>query len=243
MEVSVKRFIILISVLTLVILLIGGCSSGKAIPFSMLVIPEEIGDSVPGQRCVFLVTVDGGESEKAVNISAEASGATVTVFNDAISNDEVAEVMVVPDDSSEGSTVTVHIEGERDGLKLVETVTVDVWESLLAIQDIEPHAVELRDKFIPWLADNHPEFGINNQTEWTHAIVRPNILVVMYYLFFSDEWEMGLRWHVMIPPYDCAEIYLRHRTSEVSPSYAFKISSLEGETEPEAVEPEELVWR
>ncbi|GAJ04175.1 unnamed protein product, partial [marine sediment metagenome] len=74
-------------------------------------------------------------------------------------------------------------------------------------------------------------------------IVLPHIMVVMYYLFFSEDWEMGLRWHVTIPPYDWAEIYLRHRTTEVSPTYAFKISSLEAQDEPQAVEPEEMVWR
>jgi len=105
------------------------------------------------------------------------------------------------------------------------------------------YATELRDKFIPWLAANHPELGITSQTEWTGTIVTPHIMVVMYYLFFSEDWEMGLRWHVTIPPYDWVEIYLRHRTTEVSPSYAFKISSLEAQAEPEAIEPEELVWR
>ena len=33
------------------------CSEPQPLPFSMQVIPEQIEDSVPGQRCVFLVAV------------------------------------------------------------------------------------------------------------------------------------------------------------------------------------------
>ena len=43
------------------------------------------------------------------------------------------------------------------------------------------------DLFIPWLAEHHPELGITGQTKWTGTIVKPHILVVMYYLFFSSE--------------------------------------------------------
>ena len=51
----------------------------------------------------------------------------------------------------------------------------------------------------------HPELGITVETEWTPTIVRPHILVLMYDPFFSQDWEMGLRWHVMIPPVDPEE--------------------------------------
>ena len=100
-----------------------------------------------------------------------------------------------------------------------------------------------RDLFIPWLAEHHPELGITGQTEWTGTVVKPHILVVMYYLFFSPEWEMGLRWHVMIPPHDWAEIYLRHR-SELSSTWAWRIHSVDGQLEPEVTElPSEGIFR
>jgi len=70
------------------------------------------------------------------------------------------------------------------------------------VNELTPKAIEVQDAFIPWLEANHPEFGITAETEWTPTIVRPHFMVVMYYLFFSDEWEMGVRWHVMISPYD-----------------------------------------
>ena len=246
-----KRFLVLVMVSILAIWPIASCGGDEATPFSMQVIPEKMKASVSGQMCVFLVTVAeeglGSDEGKAVNISATAIDATVTVSPQAIAPGQVAEVIVVPEvtllPDEESRTLTVTINGERDGLEQTETVTLDVLQDIPDPEAMAPYATELRDKFIPWLEANYPEFGITSETEWTPTIVRPHFMVVMYYLFFSEDWEMGLRWHVMIPPSDWAEIYLRHRTTEVSPTYAFKISSLEAQDEPQAVEPEELVWR
>jgi hypothetical protein len=228
--------------------LIAGCGKGdEAVPFSIQVIPERIDDSVPGQRCVFLVAVGdegpGTGNEKPVSISAAAEDSTVTVHPEAITPKQVAKVTVIPNEGSQGKTLTVTISGERDGLKRTKIASVTVGEPVPDPGGLAQYATEIRDRFIPWLAANHPEFGITSETVWTPTIVRPHIMVVMYYLFFSEEWEMGVRWHVTIPPHDWAEIYLRHRTSEVAPSNAFKISSLEAQDEPQAVEPEESVWR
>ena len=105
-------------------------------------------------------------------------------------------------------------------------------------------ASDYRDRFIPWLAVNHPELGITEETIWDGTIVSPHIVVVMYYLFFSEEWEMGLRWHVTIPPYDFAEIYLRRRDTNLSSTHAFKIYSLDAQDEPQVVDlPQEGIWR
>jgi hypothetical protein len=63
------------------------------------------------------------------------------------------------------------------------------------------------------------------------TITKPNILVVSHYLFFSSGWELGLMWHVMIPPHDWTEIYLRRR-GDLAPAYAFRLDS---RTDPAAV--------
>lgn len=238
-----RSFIVTISFLALGVLLLVGCSGCEAVPFSMRVVPQQMYDSIPEQRCMFLVTVESSDAEDPVSISASTSGASVSVYPDTITPGQVAEVTVIPSASSTDTTLTITIEGEQRGLKRIETTSVIVGEPIPDLDGLTQKATEVRDAFIPWLAINYPDFGITEDTEWTPTIVRPHFVVVMYYLFYSDEWEMGVRWHVMIPPHDFGEIYLRHRIDEVSPSYAFKISSLEGETEPEAVEPEESVWR
>ena len=225
-----------------------GCDSSDEEPveFSMQVIPESIEDSIPGQRCVFLVAVEdeGNDEGGEVNISATVEGATVTINPQAITPGQVAEVTVIPDELVVDGTLTLTatITGEREGLDQTETVTIVVSGTVWP-EELLPTAIGMRDKFIPWLAANHPELGITSETEWVSSVVYPHIVVVMYYLFFSEQWEMGLRWHVTIPPHDWAEIYLRHRTTETVPSYAFKISSLDAGDDPQIVTPPESVWR
>jgi len=223
--------------------------SEEPAPFSMQVIPEHIEPSVPGQRCVFLVVVaDEGEGNgegKAVHVSATAPGSAVTVEPQAITPEQVAEVTVIPDEASAGETLTVTVHGERGGLEKTEIATLQVTEGGGDGEEdgLASMATEIRDKFIPWLATNHPELGITSETEWTGTIVRPGIVVVMYYLFFSEDWEMGVTWHVTIPPHNWAEIYLRHRFTEVYPSHAFKIDSWSEEGDPYAISPPESGWR
>ena len=219
-------------------------------PFSMEVISrpttpmgvEENFRSIAGQRAVFLVVVeDTGEGSgygKAVDISATVSGAEVTVYNPAIKPGEVAEVTVIPSQASTNKILTLTISGQRSGLEQTETVAIDVMDGEDGLGEV---AAEMRDKFIPWLATNHPEFGITSETEWTGTIVNPGILVVMHYMFYSDDWEMYVTWHVTIPPYDWTRIYLRQRFTETSPSYAFEISSVQEQEEPQSIEVPEWV--
>lgn len=213
--------------------------------FSIEVIPERIrGESIAGQRLVFLVVVaeEGqktGEGED-VDISATATGSTVTVNPQKVTSGEVAEVTVTPNKESVGGNVTVTIRGQRDGLKQAKTITFAVLDGE---DELGPYATEVRDKFIPWLAANQPELGITSETEWTGTIVSPRWLVVSHYLFFSNNWEMHVSWHVMIAPHDWARIDLRHRFTEAKPSHAYEISSLSADDDPHPIEPPESIWR
>ena len=227
-------------------------------PFSMQVIPDQVKPVVPGQRCVFLVVVlddaeDSGKGEP-VNISATVSGATVAVEPQVAPPGLVAEVTVIPDEGTLDKTLPVTIRSERHGLQHTETVDVVMWDGPLPEGILEgalEGAARKRDVFVPWLAANHPELGITAETEWTATYAKVLMPVANYYLFFSEEWEMGLVFHVMIPPDDWAYIYLRHRSTEVRPSYAFEISSLAAHEEPRAIDPRDApqyldmseVWR
>jgi len=251
-------------------------------PFSLVVLPHKMADTIPGQKCVFLVKVidegPGCGRGGAVNISTmefdRPSEDVVTVEPPALVPGKVGEVTVIPGKSNgtedpndprrmvienvsvlgeangpitdpnetiEEKTLTITVMAERQGLTRAETVTVNVTQG----QDkFETLTSDYRDRFIPWLAQNYPELGITEETKWYGTIVRPNHFVVMYYLFFSEQWEMGLRWHVMIPPYDFAEIYLRRRDANLSCTHGFKIFSLEAQEEPQIVTlPLEGIWR
>ncbi len=198
---------------------------------------QEIPLCMPGQKVVFLVVVtDTGEGSgigEAVDISVTTSGAEVSINNLSIRSGEIAEVVVIPDEASVSEVLTIMFKGERKGFKQTETYNIQVidWED-----DLVEEAAQMRDKFVSWLATNHPGLGITSETEWTGTIVNPSILVVMHYMFFSEDWEMYLTWHVMVPPYDWTRIYLRPRYTETNPTMAIEISSVQGQTEPHFIE-------
>ena len=218
------------------------------VPFSIEVIPVHMEDTIAGQSFVFMVTVTDEETKdnetKPVNISATAPDAKVTVGPQAIAAGYVAEVVVVPEEASTGNTITVTIEGERDGLKKTEIATLIVQAAPPAIKELAAYAAELRDKFIPWLAENYPDLNITSETKWAGTVVYPNTPDIMgYYLLFSEKWEMGIRWHVTTESDDWVRIYLRLRTAELTPSKAFEISSVRAQEEHHPIEPPKEVWR
>jgi hypothetical protein len=90
--------------------------------------------------------------------------------------------------------------------------------------------------FLGWLAKFHPELGIDERTN-LEGTPGSWVLVIDHYQFLSEEWEIGLAWHVMIPPDDWARIYLRRRWSEVRPARAFEFSSVSSGAEPHEIDP------
>jgi hypothetical protein len=146
---------------------------------------------------------------------------------------EVAELSVTPTQDNVGKNITITLEAERQGLRETKIITTEVIEGEDTLQ---PETTSIKNKFTGWLAENHPELDIKNDTSWTCTIVNPRILVVMHYMFLSEDWEMYVTWHVMIPPYDWARIYLRHRYNETAPTFAFEISSIQGQTLPQPIE-------
>jgi hypothetical protein len=216
--------------------------------FHINVIPEQPNEdqdpkySIAGQHFVFLVTItnEGQECELPVRISATAPGAEVVIYFEDIFEEEVAEVVVIPAQASIGTTIEVTITGNRGSASDEKVVSFEVAEGE---DDRQEYAEELLDRFVSWLATNHPELGITEDTAWDGTMVSPVWLVVSHYLFFSEEWELHVEWHIMMPPDDWAKIDLRHRFDELEPSYAFKISSVNATSEPVPTELPETVWR
>lgn len=214
--------------------------------FSLALVPGAITNSVPGQRCVFLVTMDEGEDGAggpvALSVTTEAGSAEVTP--ETMLPGDVAEVWLVPDPGTPPRTIAFTVTGRRGTEVERAQGTLHVLDDMPGVDEERAvHAAVVRDRFAPWLAEAHPELGIDPETEWRGTIVTPQILVVMHYLFFSEEWEMHVAWHVMIPPHDWARIDLRHRFDETVPSRAFEISSWQNETEPIEIDPPEALWR
>lgn len=215
----------------------------KNISFKIAVLPEQLnGFSIAGQQIVYLVTfanaVDAGGA--AVTISAKATGAEVEVINKDIHDGQVAEIIVTPAQASTGKAVELEIAGTRGSVTDTKTTTFDVIEGE---DDRQEYALELQARFVKWLAENHPELGITEETVWTGTMVSPQWLVVSHYLFFSDEWEMHIEWHIMIAPDDWSRIDLRRRFKETKPSFAFEISSVTANDAPKPINLPDIIWR
>jgi hypothetical protein len=185
-----------------------------------LVSPEFIQGAIPGELLVLLVGHAAPEAGP-LTVRAQATNATVTVDPEIISGDEIAEVTVVPAPTVTESAMTITIDlvqGDQS-YSWSRTVNVLPWED-----DRGEQAEEILSLFTGWLAENRPELGVTPETELDGTLLAPELLVVSHYGFFGEEWELGLSWHVMLPPDDFSELYLRPR-SELGPTMAFRIDS------------------
>ena len=230
---------------------------------------EDFGGSDAGGPVVLAASAPGAEVRVVPEVIAPGQVAEITVVPMAVPSDEPGPIPLLrptpkdlippgpirpgPDDGlipvdpcndpyglGPKEVLTVTIVGERGDEVQTQAATIVVRPG----EDLTLEAAAaMRDRFMPWLSENHPELGISAQADWTGTIVTPHILVVTHYLFLTDEWEMEVRWHVMIPPHDWAEIYLRRRGVETRPSLAYKIDSVSGNTTPHSVAPPETVWR
>jgi hypothetical protein len=215
-------------------------ASAAGIDFTLDVLPHTVaGRAIPGAPVVLLVTASGDPSEGNVALTAEAHGATVTVEPADLPPGTVGEVTVVPDAVSAEVTLDVTILGSRGGIEHERTTSVPVAPGE---DTIGPEAAALLARFTEWLAAERPDLGVGPDTEF-EGDLGGWVLVVNHYQYVSEDWELGLDWHVMIAPDDWARIYLRHRWTESVPSAAFEISSVSGGATPHEIDPPESVWR
>jgi hypothetical protein len=194
-------------------------SDGTGAP-EVVVSPEFINGAIPDSRLVLLVgLVDHGHGP--VSITAAAPTAEVAVDPPTISGTEIAEVTVVPGLAGSDTTidVTVNATSGDQTSSIARTVAVLPWED-----DRQDQARQILGLFVDWMVDAHPEFGITSETPFSGTLTAPLLLIVSHYGFFSDDWEVGVSWHIMIPPDDFAEMYLRPR-SAMHPTLAFRIDS------------------
>ncbi|MBD3383557.1 hypothetical protein GF407_01410 [candidate division KSB1 bacterium] len=199
--------------------------------FTMTIYPDSM-QAIAGQKCAFLIQaenrIDGRAMKDAISISANPS-TNVTINPGSLKSGEIAEITITPSSADINKTLYYKIRTKREGFEQEETIGVKV---VSGTDQFAGTAVQIRDRFVSYLETYQSHLGITGNTEWTGTIVTPNLTVVSNYLFFSDNWEMGVTWHVTVAPNDWAKIYLRRRYSEIRPSHAFRISSLSAAASP-----------
>jgi len=218
----ISRYVLAAALALALTALAGACGGDAAVPFSLIVEPEFVYDAVPGSATGVLVALSNeADTDAPVALTAAAEGAEVRVDPPSIGAGEVAEVTVVAAPVTAEQDLELVITGRRGGLEATASRSFKVfaWED-----DRGPYARQLLGLFTSWLAENQPDLGITPSTEFSGSMVAPGLLIVSHYLFRSEEWEIGLSWHVMVPPDDWAEIYLRPR-DELHPTLAFRLAS------------------
>jgi hypothetical protein len=251
--VTIKAFA---SILTLGYLMAFSCSDDEEetppngdFNFNLTLAPSIVQPIIPGQELMLLLKVTNTDQnldqQDKIHISANATGATCKINPQNAAPGTVVEIVVTPSGQLVDQNLEVKITAQRQDVTHTTSKTLEVIEGI--IEDylgLEPEAAAYRDRFVEWLATNHSELGIDSITEWDGKVTTPRWLVVSHYLFFSDEWEMMVGWHIMIPPYDWTEIYLRKRFDDLTPTYGFKIDSRSNvESLPYECTPQEEVWR
>lgn len=216
-----------------VLLLVGACAGGSSEPFELEVAPEIVHGLYPETGTILLARVTS-RSDVPVSLRIEAEGAGVSSAPEQVTPGEVAEFEITPGSVVEEVPVTIVVTGTKGSVE--HTVTRET-----RVMPFEPPADDARrllGVFTSWLETNRPELGITGDGAFEGRGVDP-VLVVSHYLFLSDEWELGLSWHIMVPPDDWSELYLRPR-DEWSPTVAFRLASRSAALEDGVVTIEEV---
>jgi hypothetical protein len=216
-----------------ILLLVAACAGDSSKPFELEVAPEIIHGLYPETRTILLARVTS-DSDEPVSLQIETEGAEVSAAPDTLAPGEIAEFEIGAGSVAEEVPVTIVVTGTRGSVE--QTVSRET-----RVMPFEPPADDARrllGVFASWLEVNRPELGIDGDSTFEGRGVDP-VLVVSHYQFLSDEWELGLSWHIMIPPDDWSELYLRPR-AEWSPTVAFRLASRSAALEDGVVTIEEI---
>lgn len=207
-------------------------------PLTINFVPDHL-NTIPDDVGWFLVEINTDRELSNVEITIHTNvtvGTDYTFWPDT----KLIEIFVYPTAANIDECIEVQVTFSCDSVVAQDSAYVYVWNWE---GGEESYAVGMRDVFVNYLTENHPEFGINDTVTWTPIYNTAGILIVSHYLFKSEQWEMEVSWHVMIAPYDWAHIYLRQRCN-LAPSWAGEITSWSTDNETiNEVEPPIEIWR
>jgi len=207
--------------------------------------PVEVRPAIPGEKVCFLVQVDDRYlDDGAITFAASGDGVTIDSVPQAVpAPGGVAELWVTigPQGGDTEKVVRVDLTVTHGGANPASWVET---RSIIVMPETDSRAEIARpyfDFWVDWLSTAHPELGIDTETRWDSTFVSM-LLIVSKYAYWSEEWEMVVTWHEMIPPSDFTEVYLRRRASEVRYSLVFRQESFSAGTAPGRINaPDDLI--
>ena len=226
-----RNITILLGLLVLACLMIAGCSSEKAVqPQNSGVATQKIevpdvgtGDftieakysyirSYPQGGGIFVLRlVPGVDLTGDVALSLSADRAIGAALDKSVVNADnaVFEITVHPKKTAVVAYYTVELTASNATGS--QTIYLDVelinWDGT----GISSIAQDRMAAFIDWLEIEHPELGDFSDRTWFSYMTYPGILIVEHYTFLDADWEFRMCHHVMIPPYDWAQMMIRPR--------------------------------
>lgn len=232
---------------TLSVLLLAGCAhTGTGPEFSLRVLPENDVVIAAGQPCLLVLQVEPsrpGEEDALIALAVEVTGAQAVISPTPVRIGDVAEVMIVPEPERIDRTITLFARGTSAQSTDVSTWRLQVVDGFRFPDERVAHATALRDRFLAWLLDAHPELPVLPSSTWEPILIRPLHLVVSHCLFVNAQWELAVWWHVTAPPNDWARIYLRRRFEETAPSFSAQIDSAAEASVPIEIHPPPCIFR
>ncbi|MFW9960044.1 MAG: hypothetical protein ACFFDV_03450 [Candidatus Thorarchaeota archaeon] len=207
-------------------------------PLTIEFVPDHL-NTIPDDVGWFLVKINSNGELGAAEIEIQTN-ATVETDYTYWPATKLIEVFVYPTEANIEQCIEIELTFSYDSLIASDTALALVWNWT---SDEESYARGMRDVFVNYLAENHPELGINATIEWTPIYNTAGIIIVIHYLYISEQWEMEVSWHMMIAPSDWAHVYLRQRC-DLEPSWAGEISSWSTDNETVIeVDPPTEIWR
>lgn len=200
------------------------CSSGqgeKAQPLVLTRSPEFVNRIIPGHRPLAIVTASGGTGAAANLVGTSSlSGLSVSFVPESLAPGASAEVWVDVPEVSEDVPFTVTVTAAQG--KEQQSLTVSA-TAVPGVDDIAETATQIAAVFLDRLHAQLPGLPAD-VSKLVNGTPVAGLLVVTHYAWFTDAYEIGLAWHIMVAPDDFAELYVRPR-GERAPTHTYRINS------------------
>lgn len=210
--------------LTLIATLFVSCSGTKQPGSEPLVLsksPEFVNRVIPGRRPLAIVTATSGSGDAAtLTGTSTLSGMTVSFVPERLVPGGSAEVWVDAPEVMSDVPFTVSVQATRGAES--PSVTIDA-TVVPGVDDLSDTARQIAQVFLGRLGGQVAGLP-TDATALTSGTPVAGLLVVTHYAWFTDTYEIGLAWHIMVAPDDFAEMYLRPRGERV-PTRTYRISS------------------
>ncbi|MBM3475419.1 MAG: hypothetical protein FJX75_19315 [Armatimonadetes bacterium] len=209
--------VVVLGAVVVAAMLVSGCGGGRRLP--QLVLTSAPPGGIAGYRgstalWVVSVNMTPPDASRVALTAQSTDGVPCEVVPAQLDRSGTVEVIARPGATAPRRPGNVIVRAQTEEAPIAGQAQLALPLNVLNYRDqLGTEARQRFALFTDYLAAQHPEFGIDSTTTWDGWVPAPNILVVMWYSFLSADYEALIRWHVMIPPYDWTEVFVRERGS------------------------------